>query len=252
MPRGHEDYGVQLQGLKPSLDLGELAARLLKGAGANYRGGNVIYFSVMQNGLAEFPLKTLAASPSAIKLNASYADYGAACLELVTDNLANAETILGKDFPINYTGKIGFETSVLWRTAAALRYHMRLVTYFASGRVNTYKVRINSDANGTLLDLDYWNSAGAYADQQSLGLITLSRGFQSFKLVVNNSDETAPMYDKFICNGVEIDMSTIAAQTSTSSNAYIPVTRTEIGHEALAATSRSLYVGLYTFTINET
>lgn len=251
MARGHEDWGVQTGGLKPVFDLAELSARLLKGAGGIYRGGNVLYFSVMQNGVAEFLVRTIPGSPAAVKLNSKYADYGPACLEVVTDNVANAETIVGKDLPINYAGKIGLEVSVLYRNAADSRVNMRLVTYGTTGRINTYTMRINADASGDTLDLDYKDSAGSWQDKQTLGDITLARGFQSYKMIVDNTTPASPVYSKFIYNGVEIDMLSVAAQTTNDSVTRLPVTRCEFGHEAIAAVTRTCWLGLFTFTINE-
>lgn len=251
MAHGHEDWGIQTGGLKPVLDDAELAARLLKGAGGNYRGGNVLYFSVMQNGVAEFPVKTLPGTPAAIKLNSKYADYGPACLQVVTDNVANAETIVGKDIPVNHASKLGLEVSVFYLTAADSRVILRLVTYFASGRNNTFTVRINADAGGDDLDVDYKDSGGNWQDLATLGRITVARGFFSYKMIVDNSVEASPKYYKFLCNGVETDMSTFNAQTTTGGAAYVPVTRCEFGHEAIAAVSRTIYLGLFMFTINE-
>jgi len=251
MPHGYPDFGVELEGLSPVLDLAELAARLLSGAGGLYRGGNVIFSTVMQNGLGAFPTKTLSGGAAKIALNSKYADYGPACVALTCQATIGNTTILGRDIAANYVGKIGAEISVLFLTDVSVRCRLRLTSIYLSGVKHQYELRINYDSATDKIDLDYLNSSNAYTDWQDLGVHIFGRGFTSFKLVVDNTTEGSPLYDHVTVNGKDYTFSSVAGYKPAAAAASLPVTQLEIINEALAAAARIFYVGLCIFTVNE-
>lgn len=251
MPSGGPDFGVAVDATVIPLDAGEVAIRQLSGAGGLYRGGNVIFSTVMQNGLAPFNYYGGLGGSAKKTKTTTYTEYGPAALKIVSTAVQGTEAYMGREMPTISASKHGLETSCLFTVAAAHRFIMRSVVYYADGRTHTYAVRINSDAAGTTLDVDYLKSDNTYTDLITLGLTSLGRGFQSFKLIYDNATKGTPKYVKFLYNGVPYDMSTLPAYTTTSANAYLPVTLTNVGVEPLSAVARTLYVGIYTFTINE-
>lgn len=251
MARGHQDFGVGEGTVIPDPDNAEQSARQRKGLGNLYRGGNAVFLSAIEHGLIEFPYKIDENAAAAYAVNAQYSDYGALSVRLISGAVSGQGAGVGRQVGINFAGKMALETAFMLTANATIRFIVSMAARYNDALEHLYQIRMITDATGNLLSSEYLDSSGNWQTNATHGLVTWNQGFVNLKFCVNNATRGSPKFDYLKVNGVKTDMSeTNARQVAITTNT-IPNTLVHVKNEAPSAASKTLYVGMMLFTINE-
>lgn len=212
---GMPDYTTQQPGtqrvgpLSTLADMAELAARLNSIVSFDRRG-NVIFADDFENNLKKWESSISPFSAGRLSLSTDRARSGSLSCKQITGVDASDYAGIIRRMSYPYQSRIGLEASCSLGTGNS--YFYLSFTQYDGANNKTGMVRYNEVDD----KLEYWTSAGAWAELKTGLRLSVGSVFHTFKLVIEPSTN---LYLRLLVNNNEYDMSALALDVNADTTA---------------------------------